>query len=275
MIWIAIGFICIVVYATVVEPRWLKIRRHLVKGNGSWIVGFVSDIHGNFPLLGRALNALVKEKFSLVVLGGDLLGKVGNEENDLTSLRSAISGLNCPVLAVLGNHDIDRMSVAWKEQLEEMGVTLLNDSSLVLSGLQVVGLAEISGLEKYYQNSIEDKAGYREIARSLPPFDAPNNFPSVLVTHNPDGVFRNVTPEPLVTLAGHTHGGQMIFIEYLPKWIWRLVGYFGYPFGSFGCQRGEIKANNRHLIISNGLGGPSVRIGRRPEVHLISITPAP
>ena len=68
-----------------------------------------------------------------------------------------------------------------------------------------------------------------------------------------------------LTLCGHTHGGQM------------SLPIIGSPFADsrFGSRHvyGHVVENNRHMVISAGLGASiaPVRIGRPPEVVRITL----
>jgi predicted MPP superfamily phosphohydrolase len=88
--------------------------------------------------------------------------------------------------------------------------------------------------------------------------------PAILLVHEPD-IFPHVSTRWGLTLAGHTHGGQIA----LP-----VFGRF--PVASQYGQRyayGHIVEGNRHLVISAGLGvsGFPVRFGVPPEVLLVEI----
>src|SRR5262249_47390197 len=88
--------------------------------------------------------------------------------------------------------------------------------------------------------------------------------PAILLVHEPD-IFPHVSSRWGLTLAGHTHGGQIA----LP-----LVGRF--PVASQYGQRyayGHIVEGGRHLVISAGLGvsGFPVRFGVPPEVVLLEV----
>ena len=69
--------------------------------------------------------------------------------------------------------------------------------------------------------------------------------PLILITHNPD-IFPKVPPRVSLTLAGHTHGGQVN----LP-----VVGRLVLP-SKYGQRyaMGHIVEGGRHLFVGGGIG---------------------
>ena len=86
----------------------------------------------------------------------------------------------------------------------------------------------------------------------------------LLLSHDPD-VFPSVPARVAVTLAGHTHGGQ-VGIPYLRR-----------PFvpSRYGERyvHGHVVEDGRHLYVSSGLGtsGIPVRLLRPPEVVILTL----
>jgi hypothetical protein len=83
--------------------------------------------------------------------------------------------------------------------------------------------------------------------------------PVILLAHEPD-IFPNVPARVALTLAGHTHGGQIVFPMMQPLWTPSQYGArFAY---------GHIVEQDRHMIVSGGLGTSFVplRLGVPPEV---------
>src|SRR5208283_324835 len=90
-----------------------------------------------------------------------------------------------------------------------------------------------------------------------------DNSPVVLLAHEPD-IFPTVPERVSVTLAGHTHGGQIRILgiaPFVPSPLSRVYSY------------GHFFERDRHLIVSGGLGcsGWPVRIGVPPEIVLVEI----
>ena len=88
--------------------------------------------------------------------------------------------------------------------------------------------------------------------------------PVILLAHEPD-IFPRVPKRIALTLAGHTHGGQIKppFVE--PVWAPSAYGArFAY---------GHIVEQNRHMIVSGGLGSARCRCGSacRPEIVRVTL----
>jgi len=88
--------------------------------------------------------------------------------------------------------------------------------------------------------------------------------PVVLLVHEPD-IFTQVPERVSLTIAGHTHGGQ-IRLPFVPP-VWTPSAYgarFAY---------GHIVERGRHMIVSGGLGCSKVplRLGVPPEIVRIEL----
>lgn len=87
--------------------------------------------------------------------------------------------------------------------------------------------------------------------------------PVVLMVHEPD-IFPEVPGRVSLTVAGHTHGGQV-----------QLAGYAPFVPSRYGQRylHGHIVEEDRHLVVSSGLGCSSlpVRFGVPPEIVLIDL----
>ena len=87
--------------------------------------------------------------------------------------------------------------------------------------------------------------------------------PTILLVHEPD-IFPNVPSRVSLTLAGHTHGGQVTFMGYAPRVPSRYGRRYLY---------GHIVEDGRSLLVSGGLGcsGLPVRFGRPPEIVVVEL----
>ena len=136
------------------------------------------------------------------------------------------------MFGVLGNHDwwLDgpRVSAA----LASAGITMLEDSALAVAD----GRLWLAGVSDY-------REGAHDVARALR--DVPGDAPTIVFTHNPD-VFPDVPARVTLTVAGHTHGGQVD----LP-----LIGPPVVP-SRYGRRyaEGHVIEDGRHLFVSPGTG---------------------
>jgi uncharacterized protein len=90
-----------------------------------------------------------------------------------------------------------------------------------------------------------------------------DDAPVVLMIHEPD-LFPRIPKRVSLTLAGHTHGGQVRLLGYAPVVPSRFRNRYVY---------GHIVEEERHLIVSAGLGvsGLPVRFGAQPEIVVVDL----
>lgn len=84
----------------------------------------------------------------------------------------------------------------------------------------------------------------------------------MLVTHNPD-LFPSVPTSIPLTLAGHTHGAQIV-----PPVIGPIVSTSQY---GQRYRHGLIQKDEHAMIVSSGIGGRPFRWNVPPEIVLITI----
>jgi len=87
--------------------------------------------------------------------------------------------------------------------------------------------------------------------------------PVLLMAHEPD-IFPTIPNRVSLTLSGHTHGGQVNLFGWRPMVPSDYGSRFAY---------GHIVENDRHLIVSGGLGCSilPVRFGSVPEICLLDL----
>src|SRR5215210_5361000 len=112
-------------------------------------------------------------------------------------------------------------------------------------------------------------AGVGDLRERRPDLEAalapvPEGVPVLLLSHDPD-VFPTVPGRVLLTLSGHTHGGQVN----LPLVRGHLVpSRFGDRYGG-----GHVKEGARHLFVSREIGsaGLPVRFLVPPEIAVLTL----
>jgi uncharacterized protein len=117
-------------------------------------------------------------------------------------------------------------------------------------------------------------AGLKDIWTNRPDIEGTlqkvsDESPVIVLTHNPD-LFVRIPQRVILTLAGHTHGGQV----YLP-----LAGRIRVP-SEFGQRyaAGHVLENNHHLYVTTGIGTSiiPVRFLVPPEIVILTLkTSAP
>jgi predicted MPP superfamily phosphohydrolase len=277
------------VYSYEIEPNWLKTTTYDISSS-HWpqqepplSVAVASDFHvgspnvtlQHLPTLVDKINAL---KADVIVLPGDFLTMTGNDRVIGGSyvppeeIAAALKNLKAPlgVYAVLGNHDVYNDPEGMKRALEGVGIRVLdNDSAHVKSALYdfwVAGLAD----------DTTQKPDWNATRAKIPALagNGENKFiaPTILIMHDPGSVLDvDGSPQfsPIVSVAGHTHGGQ--FLPFLDK-------YFGNPVTRAPVKYlyGHFSEPGRELVVTSGLGESVVplRLGARPEIIKLKIHPS-
>jgi predicted MPP superfamily phosphohydrolase len=221
----------------------------------------VSDLHAG----SRMSLAPTEEKLArasglsrdLVVFTGDLAARSAC----IASAAEALANVEAPdgTIAVLGNHDHwigeDRVARA----LSERGITVLGNSNLRLTrdgdALWIVGVKDCSYIRR------------DDFPRALE--GVPEDASPVVITHSPDLIYQPESSRAAVVLAGHTHGGQLVF-----PWIGPL-----YVPTRLGRRRmsGLLEVDGRRLFINRGLGEVTLpmRLNCPPELALLTLRRRP
>jgi uncharacterized protein len=268
------------------EPRFrLVLTRHAVTlpgwpaGGSPLRIAALADLHACEPWMPvsrideivAATNALQPD---VIVLLGDYVAAVRRKL--LTGVMppgvwaKALGGLAAPlgVHAVLGNHDWWTDAPAVRGALSDNGITVLENH---------VRFLEPEGAPAFWLAGIGDQlahpvgsggfAGADDLPGTLTQIPA-DGRPIILMVHEPD-IFPEVPARVSLTLAGHTHGGQVD----LP-----VIGRPIVP-SRYGDRYayGHIVEDGRHLVVSGGLGctGLPVRIGVPPEIVLVEVGAPP
>jgi predicted MPP superfamily phosphohydrolase len=271
----AVGLLAIclglAVWAVLVEPGRLVVK-DVELSLPSWprempplTIAVVSDLHTGAPhvdaeKLARVVSLVNQRRPDLVVLLGDFIvhGVIGGRRVEPEVTAARLQPLRAPlgVFAVLGNHDwwYDGPRVA--RALRAAGIVVLDEEAVRLRHrghpLWLVGLAD-------FDTRTPDPAR----ATSAVPLAEP----IIALTHSPD-VFPLVPARVAITLAGHTHGGQV----YIP-----LVGRPIVP-SRYGQRYaiGHIEEGGRHLFVTSGIATSiiPVRFLVPPEIVMLVLKPA-
>jgi predicted MPP superfamily phosphohydrolase len=89
---------------------------------------------------------------------------------------------------------------------------------------------------------------------------------NILLTHNPNSFDRAVQLGIDLSLAGHTHGGQLS-LEFAHHGL--AVGSWDYPYFS-----GWYEKSGSQLYVNRGIGtiGFPIRMGARPEITVLELS---
>lgn len=222
-------------------------------------LAFVSDVHaGSFldaadldELFGRIAAAAP----DLVLFGGDL---INSREAELALFAGPLRRLTPPLgmFAVPGNHDHfwGPDVSAWTRFLEDHGVTVLcNRGVRVEHGGASLWLCGVDDLTEGRPDLPAALAGRRA------------GEPAILLSHHPDFFFEAAAVDVDLTLAGHTHGGQI-----------RIAGRAPIHHSRFGYERGWFAENGCRLYVGRGVGVTVLpwRWDAAPEVPLVTLRAA-
>lgn len=221
----------------------------------------LSDLHVGAPWVGldqlrRVVERCNAQSPDLVLLTGDYIAHVlGGTILPPEDIAQVLEGLKAPlgVYAVLGNHDWFFDGPRVHQALAAAGIPVLEDRAVALehrgTRFWLIGIGD-------YNETTHD---WR-----TPLATVPEGEPVIAFTHSPD-VFPELPARVALTLAGHTHGGQV-----------RL------PF--FGALRVPSKYGSRYdlgvfeeaghtLFVSPGIGTSilPLRLGVPPQISLLRL----
>ena len=225
----------------------------------------LTDLHVGSPFndLERLRNIVRRTNAArpdVVCILGDLViqGVRGGTFVPPEEIAGVLGDLKAPggVFAVLGNHDgwLDHDRV--ERALAKNRVRVIEDTAVRIGpDTSAWWLAGISDLWTGRHDITAAMAAAKD-----------DGSPVVLMTHNPD-VFPDVPPRVALTLAGHTHGGQ-VWLPLIGRPI--VPSQFGQRFAA-----GHIVEGGRHLYVATGVGTSiiPVRLGVRPAIDVLTITP--
>lgn len=270
-------------YRYFIEPSLgLNVRRWHIRRD-DWTAGPVriaiaSDLHVGEPFVGRRrLRQIVRRTNAIapdiILLLGDFARghKFETREVYPDELAQILAGLEAlhGVHAVLGNHDWCEDKAArdrrggpniYAEALERNGIPVLSNAAIKLedAGFWLAGLED--------QRAFPVGRGQFQGLDDLPATMAQitDDAPVIMMAHEPD-VFPDVTDQVVLTVSGHTHGGQINFFGWAPYVPSRFGNRYAY---------GHVRENGRDLVISGGIGcsGLPLRFGVTPEITVIELS---
>lgn len=178
------------------------------------------------------------------------------------------------VYSILGNHDW------WEDKsaqfaghgptfgqlaLQKAGIPVLENDAVRLSkndkAFWIAGLGDQLALLPHAKYGRRRWQGRDDLDGTLKKIT--DAAPVLLMAHEPD-IFPKIPDRVSVTLSGHTHGGQVRLFGYSPIVPSRYKNRYAY---------GHIVEENRHLIVSGGLGCSiaPIRLGSPPEIVILEL----
>lgn len=250
------------------EPSSLVIRKYEIPLD-SWPhsmkelrIAVLTDLHVGSPFSGlnklrKIVSATNGQQPDLILLLGDYVihGIRGGQFVSAEEFAPVLKTLSAPlgVYAVLGNHDhwydAGRIRIAF----EGNGIPVIDDQ---------VKKLEHEGAPFWLAGISDFTTAPHLIGPTLALIN--DESPVILMTHHPD-IFPLIPQRVSLTLAGHTHGGQVN----LP-----LLGRLVVP-SRYGSRYavGWIRENGQNFFVSPGLGMSvfPVRFRVPPEISLLTI----
>jgi hypothetical protein len=264
-----LGCLSLLLWGFVIEPDSLVVNPVTTNLNG-WPSSFaglkivvVSDLHVGSPhidvhKLQQVVSTINGQNPDLILLAGDFVvqGVAGGRFVEPEVIADKLKELRARwgVFAVLGNHDWwydgDRVMRA----LNGVGIRVLeNDVAHIQQdgqSLWLVGLADMWTRNPDIEGTLQKVS---------------DDGPVILLTHNPD-IFPHIPPSRVtLTVAGHTHGGQVN----LPLLGRRIVpSDYGERYAI-----GHIEEANHHLFVTPGIGTSIIPVRFRvaPEISVLTI----
>jgi uncharacterized protein len=277
-------------YGFAIEPLWrLAVTRYAVTPQG-WPRGLqltmavIADLHAGGPAMPlERIEAIVGATNALgadtIVLLGDFAASHKFKTRSIApqDWANALGELKAPlgVHAVLGNHDWwddlgaqRRLAgpVHGRRVLENVGIPVYENAVVRLAKagqpFWLAGLGDqLAFIRRRRAGAWRSFQGVDDLNGTLA--QVTDQAPVILLAHEPD-IFPRVPARIALTLSGHTHGGQVRLFGYSPMVPSRFGNRFAY---------GHIVENDRHLVVSGGLGCSilPVRMGVPPEIVLVDV----
>ena len=244
-------------------PAWPKGQRLTIT--------VIADLHAGGPNMGRVrvrqvVDAANELRSDLTVVLGDFFAthRFITERVPHPVWAAELSALDAPlgVYSILGNHDWWNDITAVRHALDKVRLPVMqNDAVLLGAPGQRFWLAGL-GDQIAHRLGANNFKGVDDLPGTLARIQT--DEPVILLAHEPD-IFTEVPARVALTIAGHTHGGQIRLPYAPPLWV---PSAFGSRFAY-----GHIVETDRHLIVSGGLGcsGVPLRLGVPPEIVRITL----
>ena len=188
----------------------------------------------------------------LVLFGGDL---INTRERELLLFETALPLLKPPLgmYAVPGNHDLfwGKGLGLWSAFLRDHGVEVLENRGVRLSfqgtPFWLCGVDDLTEGEPDLRLALDGRRP---------------DEPAILLSHHPDYFFEAAASDVDLTLAGHTHGGQI-----------RIRGKAPLHHSKFGFEQGWFREGDARLYVSRGVGVTflPIRIDAPPEIPIVTM----
>jgi hypothetical protein len=246
------------------EPSSLRVSHYPVPvdlGVGPLKIAVITDLHGGAVYIDDAKIARVvaltnAEKPDLILLPGDFVAhELGASGMPIEEIAAILKGLHARlgVYAVLGNHDYMENAPRIAAALAHASLTVLDDGNKRI----------VDGRRSFYVAGITDyNLGPHRADLALA--HIPKGQHALCFTHSPDE-FPELLNVCTLTVAGHTHGGQVS-----PPFVGPIFtnSRYGRRYVS-----GVISEGGKTLFVGTGIGTSiiPVRFGVPPEISVLDL----
>ena len=281
-------------YGLAVEPMWrLAVTRYRVTP-ANWPrglklkIGVIADVHAGGPACrpsasaaspSRPTSSSPTSSCCSAISPPATSSRPAPSRRRYGRRRWASSRAPLGVHAILGNHDwwddleaqrTRKGPVLGRRMLERVGIPVYeNDVMRITHHGRAFWLAGLGDQIAFFER--RRKGVGRRTFDGVDDLDGTlakvtDDAPVILLAHEPD-IFPRVPRRVSLTLSGHTHGGQVRMFGYSPMVPSRYGNRYAY---------GHIVEDDRHLIVSGGLGCSilPVRIGMPPEIVMVDVAAA-
>jgi len=261
-------------YGTYSENQALETSRVTLtyKGLHPDLLGFrivqVTDIHAgpliSFDTVSKVVSTANALKPDLMVLTGDY---VNNNPSYISGCLRLLNDLRASagVFGVYGNHDYYTGISAMRAGFSKTHISMLTDSRRTAKGLE--GLVNIIGVNDPMRDWASD-AQFENVAEIAALADR-DQF-NLLLSHRP-GIFRvSKALKVDLTLAGHTHGGQIIVPGVGERGFSLARLFLTYTNGLYAAD----EDSQVRMYVSRGIGTiiAPVRLFCKPEIVEFTLT---
>ena len=270
---VAVALLAVMVQGFVIEPGELVERDYALAPNG-WPracdglrLDVVADLHVGSPRNGLAhfddvVRHLANDDSQVVLMAGDyvilkvLLGRYVPATRVAEHLKPLLA--RKPVYAVLGNHDWWKGGPAVRDAFAAVGVRMIDNRAEEVS---------VGGCRFWLVGLGDALEGRPDIAGALA--QVTDAAPAIALTHEPS-LFPRIPARATLTVAGHTHGGQV------QPWPRNLFGEERFDPRS-SRSNGVYDVDGRLLFVTPGIGTSilPVRLGVPPEISRLSLRSPP
>ncbi len=208
---------------------------------------WISDIHLG-AVYGKDFSDKIVSKINeinpdIVFVGGDLYDGVKVDEQDIIKPLAELHA-SLGTFFITGNHEEFRDDSLFLKAVRDVGMRVLNNEMVNVSGLQIIGVDDRDSLSAVKFGGI------------LKSFNIDASKPSILLKHQPSGLDIAEKAGISFQISGHTHKAQ-----FFPLNIFTHLIFKGYDYGLN-------KWGNMLEFTSSGVGtwGPPMRVGSDSEI---------